>query len=172
MTSALRPTSAALTFGELLAWTGDETARWHRWLAAQPAAVLDLPVGSGRTATVRGLVHHIVVVERRYADRLLGDPVSAYADVPDDSVAALFAAADDARARLERFLAGADDAALARQLTFETLSAGTFTATARKIVAHALLHGVRHWAQLATTLRQAGHPTDWGHDLLLSDALV
>ena len=178
MTGAARNTAArvavptaALTFRELLDWTAGETMRWHRWLAAQPAAVLDLPIGTGRTATVRGLVHHVVVVERRYADRLLGDAVSAYADVPDDSVEALFAAAGDARARLERFLAGADDAALAQRLTFETLSAGTLTASARKIVAHALLHGVRHWAQLATALRQAGYATDWGHDLLLSDAL-
>jgi uncharacterized damage-inducible protein DinB len=166
------PANAALTFREMLDWTAAETARWHGWLTAQPPAVLDLPHGTGRTATVRGLVHHVVAVERRYADRLLGGPVAEYHDVRADSVEALFAEAAEARARLERFLAGADEAALARRLTFETLTAGTFTASARKIVAHALLHGVRHWAQLATALRQAGHPTDWGHDLLLSDALA
>jgi uncharacterized damage-inducible protein DinB len=33
------------------------------------------------------------------------------------------------------------------------------------------MHGIRHWAQLATLLRQAGYKTDWSHDLLMSDAL-
>jgi uncharacterized damage-inducible protein DinB len=37
--------------------------------------------------------------------------------------------------------------------------------------AHAMLHGVRHWAQLATALREAGHGTDWGHDFLFSDVM-
>jgi len=30
---------------------------------------------------------------------------------------------------------------------------------------------VRHWAQLATVLRQKGHGTDWGHGFLLSDVM-
>jgi uncharacterized damage-inducible protein DinB len=37
--------------------------------------------------------------------------------------------------------------------------------------AHAMLHGVRHWAQLATALREKGHGTDWGHDFLFSDVM-
>jgi len=35
-------------------------------------------------------------------------------------------------------------------LTFPTRSAGELTASRRKIFIHALLHGVRHWAQLST----------------------
>lgn len=164
-------TTRALTFRELLDYTAVETERWHRWLAAQPVPVLDLPVGTGRTATVRGLVHHVVVVERRYTDRLRGEPVSSYEEVPSDPLDALFGAFADGRARLEAWLASATDADLTRRLEFQTLSAGTLTASARKIVAHLLLHGIRHWAQLATALRQQGHATDWGHDILLSDAL-
>ena len=160
-----------LTFRELLSYTAGETERWHRWLAAQPPAVLDLPIGEGRIATVRGLIHHIALVERRYADRLLGDPVTTYESVPDDSVEALFAAFADGRRKLERYLASASDEDLAQHLEFETLSAGKQAASARKIVAHALMHGIRHWAQLATLLRQGGYRTDWAHDLLMSDAL-
>ena len=164
-------TTRTLTFRELLDYTAAETEHWRRWLAAQPAAVLDLPVGTGRTATVRGLVHHIVVVERRYTDRLRGEPVSSYEEVPSEPLDALFGAFTDGRARLDAWLASATDADLARRLEFQTLSAGTQAASARKIVAHLLLHGIRHWAQLATALRQQGHATDWGHDLLLSDAI-
>jgi uncharacterized damage-inducible protein DinB len=164
-------TTRALTFRELLDYTAGESERWRRWLAAQPNEVLELPVGTGRTATVRGLVHHIVVVERRYADRLRGEPVTSYEDVPSDSLDALFDTWTDARARLEAWLASATDADLARRLEFQTLTAGTLSASARKIVVHLLLHGIRHWAQLATALRQQGHATDWQHDILLSDAL-
>lgn len=162
----------ALSFRELLDYTAAETAHWHRWLAAQPDDVLDLPIGEGRTATVRGLLQHIVAVERRYADRLLGEPVTPYEAIPTDSVDALFGAFDEARARLERYLATATADDLGRRLEFQTISAGTLSASARKIVAHALLHGVRHWAQLATVLRQHGRGTDWMHDLLMSDALA
>ncbi len=163
--------TADLTFRELLDYTAAETARWAAYVAAHPEA-LDVPFAAGRTATVRGVVQHVFAVERRYADRLLDDPVSAYDVIPTDSADALFAAGRDARARLERYLATASDADLARRLTFETLSAGTQSASARKIVAHALLHGVRTWAQLATVVRQRGVPTDGRHDLLFSNALA
>lgn len=161
----------ALTVRELLDYTRAETEHWHRWLAAQPPAVLELPAGAGRTATVRGLIHHIVVVERRYTDRLRGEPVTNYEDVPNAPLDTLFAAFSDTRGRLDAWLASASEADLARRMEFQTLSAGTLTASTRKIVVHLLLHGVRHWAQLATTLRQHGHATDWPHDILMSDAL-
>ena len=163
--------TCALTIRELLEYTRTETEHWHRWLASQPVAELDLPVGEGRTATVRGLIHHIIVVDRRYTDRLPGEPVSNYEDIPSDSLDALFGAFADTRTRLEAWLGAASDADLSRRMEFHTLSAGTMTASARKVVVHLLMHGIRHWAQLATTLRQQGHATDWSHDILMSDAL-
>jgi len=164
-------TSCALTFRELLEYTRRETEHWHRWLAAQPAVVLDLPVGTGRTATVRGLIHHTIVVERRYTDRLRGEPITNYEDIPSDSLDALFAAFADTRTRLDAWLDRATDGDLSRRLEFQTLSAGAQSASARKVIVHLLLHGIRHWAQLATALRQHGHATDWPHDILMSDAL-
>src|SRR6478672_12614490 len=133
----------ALTFRELLDYTRAETEHWHRWLAAQPPEVLDLPAGTGRTATVRELVHHIVVVERRYTDRLRGEPVSNYADVPSEPLDTMFASFTDTRARLEQWLQSAADSDLAKVLEFQTLSAGTQSASARKVAVHLLLHGVR-----------------------------
>lgn len=162
---------AALTIRELLDYTRVETEHWHRWLAAQPPAVLDLPVGEGRTATVRGLIHHIIVVERRYTDRLRGEPITSYEDVPSEPLDALFAAFADTRRRLDEWLSSASDADLARRMEFQTLSAGALTGSARKVIVHLLLHGIRHWAQLATALRQQGYATDWPHDILMSDAL-
>jgi uncharacterized damage-inducible protein DinB len=168
----MQTSAQALTFRELLDYTATETDRWHRWLADQPTSVLDLPVGEGRTATVRGLLQHIFAVERRYADRLLGQPVSGYEVVNPESVTALFAGGRESREVLEQYLANASDEDLARHMEFQTQTLGTLSASARKIVAHTLMHGIRHWAQLATALRQQGHKTDWPHDLLMSSALT
>lgn len=160
-----------LTFRELLDYTAGETLRWRDWLKTQPPAVLDLPVGTGRTATVRGLIHHIIVVERRYTNRLRGEPVTTYESVPSDRIDELFRLFESGRHDLDAWLASATEADLAQRHTFETISAGTLSASARKIVIHALVHGIRHWAQLATSLRQHGYATDWMHDILMSDAL-
>ncbi len=161
----------SLTFRELLDYTATETERWESWLAKQPESILDVPVGEGRTASLRGLLQHIFAVERRYADRLQDQPVSTYEIIDATSIASLFAGGRDSRERLEQYLATATDDDLARRLEFQTLTAGTQAASARKIVAHTLLHGIRHWAQLATALRQNGYKTDWQHDLLTSPAL-
>lgn len=161
----------ALTFRELLAYTAEETAHWHRWLADGRSHMLDLPAGEGRTATVRDLIQHIFAVEHRYADRLLGEPAVPYDAIDTTSVATLFAAGSRSRQRLEGYLTSATSSDLSRRLEFQTLSAGTQSASARKIVAHALVHGIRHWAQLAMLFRQHEEPTDWMHDLLMSDAL-
>ena len=164
-------TTARITFRELLDYTAAETERWERWLASDPS-LLDLHCGGEeRTATVRGLLQHIFAVERRYADRLLGEPVTPYEAIPTDSVQALFDAGREARAALERYLDAATDEQLARPLEFRTITAGMQKGSARKIVAHALLHGIRHWAQLATIMRQSGKATDWMHDLLVSNAM-
>lgn len=160
-----------LTFRELLDYSAAETAHWRRWLADGRGQLLDLPAGEGRTATARGTIQHIFAVERRYADRLLAQPVAPYEAIDTSSLDTLFASGADARLRLEHYIATATGADLARHLEFQTLSAGAQSASARKIVAHVLVHGIRHWAQVATLFRQHGEPTDWMHDLLMSDAL-
>jgi uncharacterized damage-inducible protein DinB len=46
------------------------------------------------------------------------------------------------------------------------------TVSRRKIEAHTLTHSQRHWAQLATLVRQAGFPSGFKGDLLFSSALA
>jgi uncharacterized damage-inducible protein DinB len=159
-----------LSFRELADYTAAETHRWRDWVAGQSPDVLELPVGTGRTATARGLIHHIIVVERRYTDRLRGDPVTTYEAVPKDPIAETFRFFDEGRARLDEWLVAATDKDLARVLKVETISAGILEASARKVVAHIFVHGIRHWAQLATAVRLHGHATEWHHDILMSSA--
>jgi uncharacterized damage-inducible protein DinB len=160
-----------LTLKELLAWADDEARRWHEWFSRQPATLLDKAIDVAGAATVRALLLHINGVELRYAQRLDNEEPTPNERFAADTADAVFGIGERAREKLRAFLDRATAEALERVLTFPTRSAGVASATARKVAAHALLHSQRHWAQLAVALRQCGHPTDWHHDLLFSDAL-
>jgi len=138
----------ALSPEELLAFCSEEHQRWRRWFQTNPQA-LDLPTDIARTTNVRELVLHIGLVELRYSERMLNKEVTQYEGIPTDSL----------------------DSDWNEVLTFPNRSAGMPTASKRKMFVHALLHGVRHWAQLSTLLRQQGPPQDWQHDFLVSTVM-
>ena len=58
-----------------------------------------------------------------------------------------------------------------KTLDFPWLPPEARTVSRRKVVAHALFHSQRHWAQLATLVRAAGFPSGFKGDLLFSSAL-
>lgn len=160
----------AYTYETLLAYTETEHARWRDWFALHPAA-LDVPFAEGRMATVRGVVIHIFGVELRYAERLHDRAVSSYEDIYDlagSTVDSIFAVGGRARALLKAYLAHATEEQMKTVLTFQTLTAGVVTASKHKIASNTFIHAIRHWAQIATVLRQAGFTDQWGHDVLLS----
>jgi uncharacterized damage-inducible protein DinB len=108
-------------------------------------------------------------VELRYTERLLGhEKVTAYEELDAHGVDELFAIGERARAELRGYLATMTPEDARVILTFQTLTAGTLTASKYKIASNVFLHGIRHWAQVAATLRAAGYRDQWGHDLLLS----
>jgi uncharacterized damage-inducible protein DinB len=162
------PVTCAFTYDQLLSYTEGETARWRAWFTAHPEA-LDVPYGEGRLATVGKLILHIFAVELRYTERLLGhEKVTAYEELDAHGVDELFAIGERARAELRGYLATMTPEDARVILTFQTLTAGTLTASKYKIASNVFLHGIRHWAQVAATLRAAGYRDQWGHDLLLS----
>jgi uncharacterized damage-inducible protein DinB len=100
---------------------------------------------------------------------LRGETVSEWRDlVVHTSLEDVFALGDNARASLVDFLTNAPPAELDRTLTFQTLTAGEVTASKHKIASNIFLHGIRHWGQIATVLRQNGFAVQWPHDALLS----
>jgi uncharacterized damage-inducible protein DinB len=107
----------------------------------------------------------------RYAERLQGLPVTAYETLPTGSVADLFGVGEKAGRMYREYLATASDEDLGTVIEFPTRTAGIIRTSKRKIFLHAMLHGVRHWAQLATALREAGYPTNWGKDFLYSEVM-
>ncbi len=159
-----------ISFEALLAYAEAEERRWADWFRRNPEA-LDLPAKISDSSTVREFVRHILGVGRRTAERLLNEPMTSDEKFDISSIDSLFAIGADARTKLRRFLAQSDEAALSSAREFQSATLGSFYATPRKLLAHALVHGIRHWAQLATLLRQQGYKADWRHDVLFTDAV-
>ena len=164
-------TTAELSFAEMLDANERETTQWQSWFERRPRELLDLPLGIAMAKDVREFLLHIFAVELRYAERLTDSAITEYEAIPTGSVRDLFSVGEKARGLYREFLSRATDADLATVMEFPTRTAGVLRASRRKMFAHAMLHGVRHWAQLATALREKGHGTDWGHDFLFSDVM-
>lgn len=159
-----------LSFGELLDYTSEETNHWRDWFKKNPAA-LDVVTDIAGAKNVREVVLHIVAVQMRHAERLLNLPITEYESLNSKTADDLFMLAHKSAEDLRSFAVAANDADWDGLLTFPTRTAGTLTASRRKIFIHALMHGIRHWAQLSTFLRQTGYKQDWGHDFIFSSVI-
>ncbi len=153
-----------LSFEELLAWNEQTATGWRALLTAYPQA-LALPCDTREGQTLGDLMHHIVAVELRYAERLSGLAESSYAEIPRGTAEALYETHDRAMS-LVRDLIARPRQDWEETLEFSTRSAGVLRATRRTILVHLLLHGIRHYAQAATVVRHGGIPAGWGMDYL------
>ena len=160
-----------LSFPELQRFNEQETSRWHALLAKQDPAVLDLEIDLAGGGTVRGLLLHMFAVELKYAELLSGSTLTKVSNLPTRTVDEIFGVATTAEKKTRDYLKTASEADLNGKITFPTLSAGEQTASRRKVLGHALLHSLRHWAQLTTEMRRRGYKPDWHHDFLFTDAL-
>ncbi|HYS69791.1 MAG TPA: DinB family protein [Gemmatimonadaceae bacterium] len=161
----------ALSYRVLLEFTSGEQHRWHDWFLAHPSAWTG-PFATGRMATIGGVVHHIFGVELRYGQRLRDERVTEWEEFEETSIEDVFELGDFARGQLIDFLTTAPESELDKVLTFKTYTAGAVTVNKHKIASNILLHGVRHWGQVATELRQQGFTDQWPHDMLLSDVTL
>ncbi|HEY0759857.1 MAG TPA: DinB family protein [Acidisarcina sp.] len=162
-----------VSLNELLQWSEESFTHWEALLLANPS-LLDLPCDIYNSSDVRGLLLHIVAVELRYVERIRAEPVTPYDELvaahpAGASIAGIFDIHRRASSRLRESLAGGgwDEV-----LEFPTLTAGNLRASRRKIAIHAVLHGIRHFAQLATLVRQHGVKPGWHMDFLASSAMV
>ncbi len=153
---------------ELVRYAMGESARWRAWLAEQDPSVLALPVGEAQIATVGTLLAHVAGVDVIYAGTVAGEVRPAYEWPGVDALDPIFAQEDEAFGKLVAFLEDAGEGALDRELTLR-VRGYRLTASAGKMIAHMLVHGIRHYAQMATALRAAGHAQPWQHDLILGD---
>ena len=151
---------------DLLAYSDWDRGQWHSWFR-QNGAALGVDLGANNTGRIRNigeLVRHIFSAEKRYVERCLQVPLTDTAAVPADDVEALFAFGVDSRAALRDLLRSFDDANwdAPREMSFGT---HTRIVTSRKMILQAITHELRHWAQVAAFLRQAGYKPG-AHDLI------
>ncbi|MGC8550197.1 MAG: DinB family protein [Acidobacteriaceae bacterium] len=158
----------SLNASELIAWNNSITRKWRDFLATEPK-VLDLPCDIFAAGTVRGLLRHIVATEVRYADLLAAYPPGDYANLPAASVEELFEPHDRALRIFDALLktTGYD---WDIKIEFQTLTLGPRRAPRRAILFHAMLHGIRHYAQLSTVVRNAGYTPSLVQDYLPMDS--
>jgi uncharacterized damage-inducible protein DinB len=156
----------ALTAVEMMAWLQTTSDGWQTLIAAHPE-VLQMPCDVMGVSTVGGLLQHIVAVELRYAERLAGLPATDYAAIPCDSPEAIYATHARAAALFQEQLAS--PAGWDEKVEFVTRSMGPARSSRKSILFHALLHSVRHYAQLATLVRQHGIKPGWPMDYLFMD---
>jgi uncharacterized damage-inducible protein DinB len=114
---------------------------------------------------VAQLLQHIVAVELRYSERLAGVPETEYESIPFDTVENIYATHDRAVTLFRQSLAANLD--WDGVMEFKTRSFGSARASRKTILFHALLHGLRHYAQMATLIRQHGHKVEAPGDYLL-----
>lgn len=163
--------SAGISLEELVAWNEHAADYWKTHLEDNPN-LLELPCGIGGAATVQELVRHIWGAELRWAQRLAGVPEMPREQTPTGPLDALFDLHRQA-VNIFRTLLAAPEASWSGlyELKFDWVPPDQRLVSRRKIAAHALFHSQRHWAQLATLVRNAGFPSTFRGDLLFSPAL-
>jgi uncharacterized damage-inducible protein DinB len=160
-----------ITLDELLAWTAEERAKWLPWFKANPQA-LDLTIQpGGRFPTVASLVDHIFLVEHRHTLRLQGKELPTASGITLGDLDALWAYGERGRQGVLAYVPtlATDDANKPRAVV---VASGTYPLSPRKLLFHMVLHEVRHWAQVASAVRAAGHNPPGDHDLFYSKALI
>jgi uncharacterized damage-inducible protein DinB len=164
-------TALAFTFSEMLAAQEVEMGRWQQWFREQPATLLDVPIDLAKAKDLRSVLFHVFLVELSFAESLneLRDPNGSRADLlakPHETFDELFAIHQRAFTLLAQWVERAtpEDAA-------KLFIRGELRVSRRKCFIQVMEHTVRHFAQLAVALRQAGRPTDWMHDILFNPAI-
>jgi len=158
----------------LLEYTDWERQKWHEWLRQRGDRVLMTSTGpnsDARFETVGDLVRHVFSAEKRYVERLLDKPLTDTASISTENIEALFNFGRESRKALREFVEKfpLQQWDVPQGLRFPN-SNSVVSASPRKIVIHVLLHEIRHWAQIATLLRQNGLKGDF-HDFLFSPVL-
>ena len=154
----------SLSGDDLLAWNNLTARKWRDFITAHPA-VLQVPCDIRESANVGQTFQHIMAVELRYAQRLAGVLESDYTSIPYNTADELLTTHEQAVALFRSVM---DDPAYdwLHEIEFMTITAGRLKMPRKNVFIHAMMHGIRHYAQLATLVRQHGFKPDWPMDYL------
>ncbi len=163
-----------LSIGELLDYTEEERDKWHKWFSANGDAPLRITLANETHPTVGALILHCFWAELFYALWMRGEILSESSPVvienknlPSDQASRVFAFGQTARKAMRDFTESAtgDDWGRIHEVDLRGFQ---IRGTARKLIAHILVHEIRHWAQVAILMREHGLSPPGDHDLLFS----
>jgi uncharacterized damage-inducible protein DinB len=157
--------NGGIQFDEFLDYTQEENRRWKEFFVRHPEA-LNLPLDIA--GSVRELVRHIFAVELYFANQITGTGKSDPDELPSATLDEIFAISERAGRVYREFFLQATPEQWAEQVELGRIN---LKASKRKLVAQALTHSMRHWAQISTFLRQQGLKQEWNHDFLLTKAM-
>jgi uncharacterized damage-inducible protein DinB len=165
-------TALAFTFQEMIAAQEVELAKWEQWFLQQPATLLDLPLDLAKGKDLRSVLFHTLIVELYFGESLndlrdFNGPREDLFQLPKETVADLFQLHHRGLALLKQWVEHTTPADAAKIFV-----RGELHVSKKKCFIQVMEHTVRHFAQLAVALRQAGHPTDWMHDFLFNSSMI
>lgn len=146
------------TIEPLLSYTDWQRREWREFFQTNRSAWL-APTGtnaSEKLATIASVVRHIFTAELRYVERLRGEPVTDPESIAMEDVGALFAFGERSRAAVRSHLTSPKAIDWDTPVEMSILGKRV-SMSPRKTLIHAVTHEIRHWAQIATMLRFAGH---------------
>jgi uncharacterized damage-inducible protein DinB len=165
-----------LTIAELLDYTDEERAKWQAWFAAQGNDPLKIALSNETHSSIGVLIMHIFWAELWYAYWMRGEPftpegeiVKQHKDTPNDQAEAIFRFGQLARASMRSFTDAAQPEDWERGYELKVMGFHML-GPVRKLIAHILIHEIRHWAQVALAVRQHGLAPPGNHDLLFSES--
>lgn len=162
-----------ITIDELLAYTDEERAKWEVWFKTHGNEPLKLAVPMDVHPTVGALILHCFWAELFYAhwmrDDILTEKQMKEISEGFDAAKAdqVFAFGQSARKTLRGALGAYTEKDWEKTHMVEGRGMH-LEGPARKLIAHILVHEIRHWAQVAVTVRQHELAPPGEHDLLFS----
>jgi uncharacterized damage-inducible protein DinB len=160
----------ALTGEELVAWLESTSTHWRSLVTEHPE-VLAMPCDVRESQTAGDLLEHIAVVELWYAQRLRGDAELVFPKAEERSVQAIYALHATAIEILQEMLKR-PESFWGETIELPTRSAGVLLVARRAVLVHLAMHAIRHYAQLATLVRQHGVKPGWAMDYLFLEGVT
>ncbi len=157
--------ASTVSFAELLDYVQEESRRWREWFSKNPQA-LDVKTDIAGGPDIRALVRHVIECDGWFAAWLAGE-VASFEAVSAVSADGLFATAEAVLAKWRRLIETSTDDEWNEVMAFPA-PMEHLRASRRKCFVHVVVHGTRHWAQVASALRAAGFTQGWQHDFLLA----
>ncbi len=159
-----------MTGEELMAWLEATSEGWKALVQEHPE-VLAMPCDVRESQTAGDLLEHLAAVELWYATRLRGDAALVFPKAEERSGKAIYGLHVEAAAILRELL-GRPQTFWDERMELPTRSAGVVLVARRAVLVHLAMHAIRHYAQLATLVRQNGVKPGWAMDYLFAEGVT